>query len=131
MAAYVELAAVEVRREKDKPPIVEMPFPAGIRRRMKNKSLVPVVSLQIPVDPSGRYTGLCKVVDFDDKIKFAGGINAPKVIKCIDDHGVAHRQLVKGGSDDMRQVSYKGVAVCASVDSYAFHAWIRSNIGLC
>lgn len=32
-----------------------------------------------------------------------GGITKPKLVKCVDSSGVEHKQLVKGGADDMRQ----------------------------
>ena len=32
-----------------------------------------------------------------------GGINKPKLVQCSDSTGTCQRQLVKSGSDDMRQ----------------------------
>ena len=45
---------------------------------------VPVVSVAVPVDPSGEYAGLPHFVQFGDAISFVGGINMPKLVQCFD-----------------------------------------------
>lgn len=45
---------------------------------------MPVVSVQVPVDPSGEYARLPHFVEFGEKIAFVGGINMPKLVQCFD-----------------------------------------------
>ena len=47
---------------------------------------MPVVSVAVPVDPSGEYVGLAHFVQFGDAISFVGGINMPKLVQCFDRH---------------------------------------------
>ena len=43
-----------------------------------------MVSVAVPVDPSGEYAGLPHFVQFGDAISFVGGINMPKLVQCFD-----------------------------------------------
>ena len=43
-----------------------------------------MVSVAVPVDPSGEYAGLPHFVQFGDNISFVGGINMPKLVQCFD-----------------------------------------------
>ena len=52
------------------------------------------------------------MASFGDKITFVGGVNKPKLVRCIDSAGRQHKQLVKSGNDDMRQVRARGGGVC-------------------
>ena len=89
-----------------------MAFPAPIRRRLLNHvTLLPIITQQLEVDPSGRYEGVPHLVDIGAQIDFAGGVNAPKVMHVTDSEGRRQRQLVKSGSDDLRQVG-RGQGVC-------------------
>ncbi len=45
---------------------------------------IPVVSVEVPVDPGGRYGGLPHFSHFGEGISFVGGINRPKRIVCYD-----------------------------------------------
>lgn len=100
--AYVELAALPAPAgHVDSLP--DQPFPAQIRRRVKDLKRIPVVSSSLEVDPSCTYQEIPYVVTFGERISFVGGVNKPKLIKCLDSHGCEHRQLVKSGNDDLRQ----------------------------
>ncbi|KAK9828160.1 hypothetical protein WJX74_001187 [Apatococcus lobatus] len=72
-------------------------------RDTRNLDLIPPVSISIPVDPSGAYTGLPHFCSFGSQVKFVGGVNRPKLVECQDSQGQTHRQLVKSGHDDLRQ----------------------------
>eukprot|EP00884_Botryococcus_braunii_P019002 jgi/Botrbrau1/5786/Bobra.0155s0009.1 len=99
ISGYIELAAMAPKAsDKD-----TMPFPSHLRRSLRNLTKLPVVSRQLPVDPSARYEGFAHFDSFGDTIRFVGGINKPKLVECFDSNGVRHRQLVKSGSDDLRQ----------------------------
>ena len=72
-----------------------MPFPSSLRRKIRDFSLVPVVSAPVEVDPTCCYADLPHFSHFGDSISFVGGINKPKLIQCFDSAGHCHRQLVK------------------------------------
>ena len=74
--AYIELAAVPVAQDAVKP----MPVPSAWRRSHRQLHLVPVVSKEVPIDPSGRYDNLAYLVAFGDTMSFVGGINKPKLV---------------------------------------------------
>jgi hypothetical protein len=112
---YVELAAAPwpqrpappVQQQQGQPTkmenLTEMAFPAALRRRARALHLAPVVTLQLPPDPSGAYERVPAVRGFAPRVRSAGGINQPKVVACFCSDGASRRQLVKSGSDDMRQ----------------------------
>lgn len=50
---------------------------------------IPVVSVEVPVDPGCRYEGLPTFNHFGDSIAFVGGINKPKRVLCYDRCGRA------------------------------------------
>ena len=62
----------------------------------RNYQHLPVTSVTLPVDPSGRYEGFPHFVAFAERIKFVGGINKPKIVSVADSEGRQHRQLVSG-----------------------------------
>ncbi|KAL6779607.1 ATM1 [Auxenochlorella protothecoides x Auxenochlorella symbiontica] len=95
---YIELAAAPA--PKDGHPI---PFPAALRRSTRAMPRVPVASASLAVDPSCRYEDVPTLVSFGDRLTFVGGINRPKLVSCVDSAGREHRQLLKSGSDDLRQ----------------------------
>ncbi len=100
--AYVELASVAVPRERVEP----MALPAGFRRRLLRLAAVPVLTLPLPVDPTGQYADVPYVAAVGDSVRFVGGINKPKLLEVTDSTGARRRQLVKGGqktNDDLRQ----------------------------
>ncbi|PSC71129.1 serine threonine-kinase ATM isoform X1 [Micractinium conductrix] len=96
---YIDLAATPPPSKDAE----EMAFPGGLRRSRQNYQHLPVTSVTLPVDPSGRYEGFPHFVAFAERIKFVGGINKPKIVSVADSEGRQHRQLVKSGNDDMRQ----------------------------
>ena len=57
-------------------------MPNSLRRsRLPAMPLVPVITAEIAVDPSGRYEGLPHFSHFGDHIRFPGGVNRPKLIQ--------------------------------------------------
>ncbi|KAI9361591.1 hypothetical protein DFJ73DRAFT_655641 [Zopfochytrium polystomum] len=64
---------------------------------------VPVVSAALSVSPNGDYAQVETIASFAKDFKLVGGVNLPKVLECYGSHGNTYIQLVKGGSDDLRQ----------------------------
>uniref|UniRef100_K7FFL2 non-specific serine/threonine protein kinase n=1 Tax=Pelodiscus sinensis TaxID=13735 RepID=K7FFL2_PELSI len=68
----------------------------------KNLEDVVVPTMEIKVDPTGKYENLVTIRSFKPEFRLAGGLNLPKIIDCIGSDGKERRQLVKG-RDDLRQ----------------------------
>jgi hypothetical protein len=60
----------------------------------RNYRHIPVTSATLPVDPSARYADFPHFVAFGERIKFAGGVNKPKIVTATDSEGHQWRQLV-------------------------------------
>jgi hypothetical protein len=102
---YIVLGGIPVSKNPKTGAINPLPFPAGIRRSLVGHlDNIPLITQQLEVDPSGAYEGVPHLVDIASNITFAGGVNAPKVVRVTDSSGRQQRQLVKSGSDDLRQV---------------------------
>ncbi|KAI9144508.1 hypothetical protein BKA69DRAFT_1055444 [Paraphysoderma sedebokerense] len=70
--------------------------------KMNNLDLVPVPSIQIPVDPTGAYSDMVTIASFKPECYFVGGVNTPKKLECVGSDGKIYLQLAKG-NDDLRQ----------------------------
>ena len=84
---YIELAAIPVGDR-----VNQMLLPAAWRRTYKNMDLVPIVSKEVQVDPSGRYEDITTLAAFGDSMSFVGGINKPKLVRpcfCRDQCGIS------------------------------------------
>lgn len=96
---YIDLARTSVPKQAK-----EMPFPAKYRRQFcRELKSIPVLSVLLPLDLSLAYKDLPTIEMIDEKIRFPGGINKPKLVTITDSFGHTRRQLVKGGRDDLRQ----------------------------
>jgi ataxia telangiectasia mutated family protein len=75
------------------------------KRALRDLDLVPIVTANVPVDPTMRYaTGsFPSFVNFEDTCRLVGGINQPKLVNAFGSDGVAYKQLAKAGNDDLRQ----------------------------
>eukprot|EP01064_Diplonema_japonicum_P024245 TRINITY_DN3476_c2_g1_i2.p1 TRINITY_DN3476_c2_g1~~TRINITY_DN3476_c2_g1_i2.p1 ORF type:complete len:2821 (+),score=710.18 TRINITY_DN3476_c2_g1_i2:67-8529(+) len=69
--------------------------------RSLSHAVVPTYS--IPVSKMGDYARVPRVKEFEPCFTTAGGINLPKIIRCLGSDGKWYKQLVKGGQDDLRQ----------------------------
>ncbi|KAL4647243.1 serine-protein kinase ATM isoform X2 [Arapaima gigas] len=100
-SAYITLAYMDASRYKNETQPIPIPSDQPI---MKIKDLDDVVipTMEIKVDPSGRYDNLVTIKSFKPHFRLAGGINLPKIIDCVGSDGKSRRQLVKG-QDDLRQ----------------------------
>ncbi|BFZ64289.1 Serine/threonine-protein kinase tel1 [Saitoella coloradoensis] len=64
---------------------------------------IPPPTAHVPVDFNCDYTDVPLVNSFATRISVANGLSAPKVIVCYGTDARRHKQLVKGGNDDLRQ----------------------------
>lgn len=97
--AYISLAAAKAPSSK----VASVVFPKTIQLSVQDLHLIPILSKSIDVQRDGMYK-FQHFRAFGLNIRFVGGINKPKLIACEDSEGKKHRELVKSGSDDLRQV---------------------------
>uniref|UniRef100_A0A8D2J9V7 non-specific serine/threonine protein kinase n=1 Tax=Varanus komodoensis TaxID=61221 RepID=A0A8D2J9V7_VARKO len=99
--AYITLANMDASSEKFQRGGINIPSTQPITK-LKDLEDVVVPTMEIKVDPSGKYENLVTVRSFKPEFRLAGGVNLPKIIDCIGSDGRERRQLVKG-RDDLRQ----------------------------
>ena len=68
-------------------------------------SPIPVLTAEIPRIQEGLIdaTNPSVIKSFQPNFSLLGGINLPKVIRCLSVDGTVYWQLVKGGNDDLKQ----------------------------
>ncbi|KAM9300934.1 serine-protein kinase ATM isoform 3-T5 [Morus bassanus] len=99
--AYITLANVDATPWKYQRKGIRIPAEQPIIQ-LKNLEEVVVPTMEIKVDPTGRYENLVTIRSFKPEFRLAGGVNLPKIIDCVGSDGKERRQLVKG-RDDLRQ----------------------------
>ncbi|XP_035183026.1 serine-protein kinase ATM isoform X2 [Oxyura jamaicensis] len=99
--AYIILANVDASPWKSQRKGISIPADQPITK-LKNLEDVVVPTMEIKVDPTGRYENLVTIRSFKPEFHLAGGLNLPKIIDCVGSDGKERRQLVKG-RDDLRQ----------------------------
>ncbi|KAM9602488.1 serine-protein kinase ATM isoform 2-T2 [Morphnus guianensis] len=99
--AYITLANVDATPWKSQRKGISIPADQPIIK-LKNLEDVVVPTMEIKVDPTGRYENLVTIRSFKPEFRLAGGLNLPKIIDCVGSDGKERRQLVKG-RDDLRQ----------------------------
>ncbi|KAH9888765.1 hypothetical protein C8Q73DRAFT_708136 [Cubamyces lactineus] len=78
--------------------------PDGLLIRQVVDVKVPVITAHTPIDPTTQYQDCDWIAKFESHYTTAGGVNLPKIIKCIGASGHYYKQLYKGeGDDDLRQ----------------------------
>ena len=55
---------------------------------------IPVPTLTVPVDPSGRYDDIVTLKGYAGTFSLAGGISHPKIMRCEGSDGQTYRELV-------------------------------------
>ncbi|XP_069045887.1 serine-protein kinase ATM isoform X1 [Lepisosteus oculatus] len=98
--AYISLAYMDASRYKNEKSI-QIPADQPITR-IKDLEDVVIPTVEMKVDPSGRYEDLVTIRSFRPRFHLAGGVNLPKIVDCEGSDGRDRRQLVKG-QDDLRQ----------------------------
>ncbi|KAK7172240.1 hypothetical protein R3I93_004526 [Phoxinus phoxinus] len=99
--AYITLAYMDASRHKTEKKAIPIP-PEQPIMQIKDLNDVVIPTMDIKVDPSGKYEDLVTVRSFKPHFHLAGGVNLPKIIDCVGSDGKSRRQLVKG-QDDLRQ----------------------------
>ncbi|XP_062830674.1 serine-protein kinase ATM isoform X1 [Anolis carolinensis] len=99
--AYITLANMDASRWKSQKGGINIPSDQPITK-LKDLEDVVVPTIEIKVDPSGKYENLVTIRSFKTQFHLAGGLNLPKIIDCVGSDGIERRQLVKG-RDDLRQ----------------------------
>ncbi|KAM6448107.1 serine-protein kinase ATM isoform 1-T2 [Liasis olivaceus] len=99
--AYITLANMDASPWKSHRRGINIPSNQPITK-LKNLDDVAVPTMEIKVDPSGKYENLITIKSFKPQFHLAGGVNLPKIIDCVGSDGQQRRQLVKG-RDDLRQ----------------------------
>ncbi|CAM5075810.1 unnamed protein product [Natator depressus] len=99
--AYITLANLDATPWKSQRKGISIPAGQPITK-LKNLEDVVVPTMEIKVDPTGKYENLVTIRSFKPEFRLAGGLNLPKIIDCIGSDGKERRQLVKG-RDDLRQ----------------------------
>lgn len=99
--AYITLAYMDARGHKTEKKAIPIPADQPIMQ-IRDLEDVIIPTMEIKVDPSGKYEDLVTVSSFKPHFHLAGGVNLPKIIDCVGSDGQSRRQLVKG-QDDLRQ----------------------------
>ncbi|XP_022624615.1 serine-protein kinase ATM [Seriola dumerili] len=99
--AYITLAYMDASRHKTEKKAIPIPADQPIMQ-IKDMDEVVIPTMEIKVDPTGRYDNLVTIRSFMPQYHLAGGVNLPKIIDCVGSDGKSRRQLVKG-QDDLRQ----------------------------
>ncbi|KAJ7995488.1 hypothetical protein DPEC_G00245090 [Dallia pectoralis] len=99
--AYISLAYMDVSRYKTEKNAIPIPSDQPIRK-IKDLDEVVIPTLEIKVDPTGKYDNVVTIKSFKPDFRLAGGVNLPKIVDCVGSDGKIRRQLVKG-QDDLRQ----------------------------
>uniref|UniRef100_A0A3B1JQ60 non-specific serine/threonine protein kinase n=1 Tax=Astyanax mexicanus TaxID=7994 RepID=A0A3B1JQ60_ASTMX len=100
-SAYITLAYMDASRHKTEKKAIPIPADQPIMK-IKDLDNVIIPTMDIKVDPSGKYEDLVTISSFKPHFHLAGGVNLPKIIDCVGSDGKSRRQLVKG-QDDLRQ----------------------------
>ncbi|KAJ3118392.1 hypothetical protein HK100_000616 [Physocladia obscura] len=102
--AYIELALLnppaKYRTSKS-----TIPIPIDKKSKLGRvfNLAIPILTTDQPVSTTYDHPSIVTIHKFQQEYYLVGGINAPKVIQCIGSDGNIYTQLVKGGSDDLRQ----------------------------
>ncbi|KAH8103969.1 hypothetical protein BXZ70DRAFT_923785 [Cristinia sonorae] len=89
------------KHDKSRP---SRPIPEGLAIRKIRDVRMPVITVNTPIDPTTRYDRCTWIQSYEHSYSVAGGVNLPKITKCIGSDGNTYKQLFKGeGNDDLRQ----------------------------
>jgi hypothetical protein len=97
--------------------------------KIKPEHGVPVITIEQPLHPPQVYDDIIHVVGFEKSFTVPGGINAPKVIKCLGSDGIMYKQLVKGkGLIVSLQMIYVKMLFCPLFSIQSISCWARTKI---
>ena len=82
----------QAAKKAGKPPPSRVP--PGLQILSIKDMKVPVTTAHLPVDTTCRYDSFVWISRFEDSYATAGGINIPKITKCVGSDGHPYKQLV-------------------------------------
>lgn len=85
------IKAMVTSSQKRKPSLDVAPH---LAIRKLSKVQVPVVTAHTPLDPTCRYDDCVWIAHYETRFDTAGGVNMPKIIRCIGTDGNKYKQLV-------------------------------------
>ena len=81
-----------------------IPSGARMEQDIVNSAVkIPPPTMKIPLRVDCDYSSIPRIARFDPSVSIAGGVSAPKIVTAIASDGSRHKQLFKGGNDDLRQ----------------------------
>ena len=81
-------------------------IPSGNRLEQEITNLttkIPPPTMKIALRADCNYSHVPRLLRFEPNVSIAGGVSAPKIVTAIASDGSRHKQLFKGGNDDLRQ----------------------------
>ncbi|KAF8534042.1 hypothetical protein BDD12DRAFT_862201 [Trichophaea hybrida] len=107
--AYDKLAQVKADKKKDNNRMTLSILLQKERERARRFERdipsygIPPPTMHIEVRADCDYSRLPRISRYESAVSIASGLSLPKVINCVASDGTTFKQLVKGGTDDMRQ----------------------------
>jgi len=95
------------------------------------KYRIPPPTMQIELAASREYSDIPLATKLEPHMTIASGVSAPKIITIIGSNGERFKQLVKGGSDDLRQDAIMEQVFAAVSSVLKLHRSTRQrNLGI-
>ncbi|CAG0892650.1 unnamed protein product [Darwinula stevensoni] len=94
-SAYLHFANTEYKDCKNKSLTVKIPRETALLKLNELKHAA-LLTMSIPINKSGRYDHVPRLLAVQSELAFVGGINAPKRIFCRASNGHLYSQLLKG-----------------------------------
>ncbi|KAH8674110.1 hypothetical protein BX600DRAFT_410736 [Xylariales sp. PMI_506] len=92
---------------------------------------IPPPTMHIELSANRDYSHIPKIVKVEPSMTIASGISAPKILTLVGSDGRRFKQLVKGGSDDLRQDAImEQVFAAASAVLKRHRATQQRNLGI-
>jgi ataxia telangiectasia mutated family protein len=92
---------------------------------------VPVVTVHTPLDPTLRYSDCTWIEGYDPTFDIAGGVNLPKITRCIGSDGLKYKQLVRRSPSSKISSHSRGSSkVRARMTCVKMRLWSRSLTSL-
>ena len=74
-----------------------LPLPDHVLLRKIKDVQVPVITAPTAIDPTTEYRDCVWISHFEEHYSTAGGVNLPKIVRCIGSNGKTYKQLVRCG----------------------------------
>ncbi|KAL2270361.1 hypothetical protein VTJ83DRAFT_2545 [Remersonia thermophila] len=92
---------------------------------------IPPPTMQMELSPTGDYSRVPKIYKFEPEMTIASGVSAPKILTAVGTNGQRFKELLKGGSDDLRQDAIMEQVFAAVSELLKLHRTTRQrNLGV-